>query len=170
MILKDLPSSQSLVKKSGRYPNMNIQATEGYLHLMRAGTLLRHGAERRVEKRGLSYGKFMVLAILQRMEEPMPVCTLARMAGVTTPTVSAVISGMVRDGLVERLEDSQDRRVVRIAMLPKGLETLDKVMPELFEYHQVVMGALTHEEQQSLLGLLLKLREGLDTCQEAGAN
>lgn len=166
MILKDMPSSQSLVKKSGRYPSMNIQATESYLHLMRAGTLLRHGAERRVEKRGLSYGKFMVLAILQRLDEPVPVCTLAKMAGVTTPTVSAVISGMVRDGLVERLEDAKDRRVVRIAMLSKGLKILDSVMPELFAYHQAVMGALTESELSALLELLLKLRSRLDACQE----
>lgn len=36
------------------------------------------------------------------------------------PTMTKLLDRMVRDGLVKRLPDAQDRRVVRIVMTPRG--------------------------------------------------
>jgi len=158
MILKELPSYQMLLEKAKRYPAMDIQVSEAYLHVLRTGTILHHSVERRLASHGISYGRFMILALLSRTKDPIPVCKLAEMAGVTTPTVSAVLSGMVRDGLVHREEDSTDRRVVRISLEPAGQRLLDTVIPGLLEYQAEVMADLDQEELKTVVALLSQVR------------
>lgn len=166
MILKELPSYQTLVERAKRYPTMNIAVAEAYLHVLRTGTLLHHCVERSLAKRGLSYGRFMILNLLSREPEPVPVCKLAEMVGVTTPTVSAVLSGMVRDGLAERIEDPADRRVVRIGLLPQGQRILDEMLPGIFTHQTEVMSGLDDEELKTLVTLLSKVRLDATNCSE----
>jgi len=158
MIRKELPSYQMLMEKAERYPAMDIGVCEAYLHVLRTGTLLHHTVERRLAAYGISYGRFMILALLSDSEGPVPVCKLAEMAGVTTPTVSAVLSGMVRDALVRREEDAIDRRVVRISLEPAGQKILDAVFPNLLLYQTQAMGGLDKEELKSVVTLLSKVR------------
>ncbi|MBI4804918.1 MAG: MarR family transcriptional regulator [Desulfovibrio sp.] len=169
MIIKELPSYQTLLEKAARYPTMNILVTEAYLHVLRTGTILHHCAERKLAKLGLSYGRFMILGLLSRVDGPVPVCKLAEMAGVTTPTVSAVLSGMVRDGLVERMEDSADRRIVRIGLCEEGQKILDEVLPGLFKQHAEVMNGLSEDELNTLIALLSKVRLDSGMCAEDAA-
>jgi len=166
MILKEMPSYQTLLEKAERYPTMDIQITEAYLHVLRTGTILHHCVERNLAKQGLSYGRFMILVLLTRQEDPIPVCKLAELAGVTTPTVSAVLSGMVRDGLIQRVEDPSDRRVVRIEMLPEGQRILDEVLPDLFVHQTAVMSRLDETELKTLMTLLGKVRLDVGKCSE----
>jgi len=166
MILKEMPSYQTLLEKAERYPTMDIQITEAYLHVLRTGTILHHCVERNLAKQGLSYGRFMILGLLSRQEDPIPVCKLAELAGVTTPTVSAVLSGMVRDGLIQRVEDPSDRRVVRIEMLPEGQRILDEVLPDLFVHQTAVMSRLDETELKTLMALLGKVRLDVGKCSE----
>jgi len=42
------------------------------------------------------------------------------MEGVTPPTMTRLVAGMVTDGLVERLPDASDRRIVRVAASDRG--------------------------------------------------
>jgi len=166
MILKELPSYQTLLEKAARYPTMDLMVTEAYLHVLRTGTILHHNAERRLGKQGLSYGRFMILCLLSMTPDPIPVCKLAEMAGVTTPTVSAVLSGMVRDNLVRREEAPEDRRVVRIGLTPAGQKVLDEVMPGMFENQSKAMSGLTQEELKTLISLLTKVRIETVQCAE----
>jgi len=158
MILKELPSYQMLLEKAERYPAMDIHVSEAYLHVLRTGTILHHCAERLLAAHGISYGRFMILALLSRSQGPISVCKLAEMAGVTTPTVSAVLSGMVRDGLVRREEDSSDRRVVRISLEPAGQKMLDTVIPHLLAYQAEVMADLDEEGLKHVVALLSQVR------------
>ena len=51
---------------------------------------------------------------------PRTIGTLATIEGVTPPTMTRLVAGMVSDGLVERLADESDRRVVRVAASDRG--------------------------------------------------
>jgi len=143
---------------------MDVAVAEAYLHVLRTGTILHHCIERTLTKRGLSYGRFMILNLLAREGDPQPVCKLAEMVGVTTPTVSAVLSGMVRDGLVERIEDPSDRRVVRIGLLTPGQRILDDVLPDLFTHQVNIMADLDKEELKTMVSLLAKVRLNNGNC------
>jgi DNA-binding MarR family transcriptional regulator len=49
---------------------------------------------------------------------------LAGLEGVTPPTMTRLVAAMVADGLVERLEDPADRRVVRVQASATGRSLL----------------------------------------------
>lgn len=71
MIIKELPSYQTLLGKAKRYPSMDIQVTDAYLHVLRTGTILQQCMERDMCKRGLSYRRFMLLGLLSRDVGPI---------------------------------------------------------------------------------------------------
>jgi len=164
MIIKDLPSYKTLLEYATRYPAMDVQVCEAYLHVVRTGIRLHHCVEQHLAKLGISYGRFMILSLLTRSDGPVPVCKLATMACVTTPTVSAVLSGMVRDGLVERVEDAADKRVVRIGLLPAGQKIIDDVVPGLLEHQTEVMSGLDDRELKTLVALLSLVRLDAGLC------
>jgi DNA-binding MarR family transcriptional regulator len=164
MIITRLPSHGTLLEMARRYPDMDTQVCEAYLRVLRTGMVLHHCLERSLARLGLSYGRFMLLCLLKQGQEPVPVCKLAGMAGVTTPTVSAVLAGMARDGLVERLEDASDKRVVRIGLLPAGQSVLDDVLPGHFVQQTEVMRGLEPDELNQLVTLLAKVRLDAGYC------
>ena len=51
---------------------------------------------------------------------PRTIGALATIEGVTPPTMTRLVAGMVADGLVDRLPDDADRRIVRVAASDRG--------------------------------------------------
>jgi len=51
---------------------------------------------------------------------------LAKLADVTTPTVTGLVDRMVGNGLVERTDDPQDRRIVRVKLTRKAKNLRDR--------------------------------------------
>jgi DNA-binding MarR family transcriptional regulator len=55
---------------------------------------------------------------------PRTIGALATMEGVTPPTMTRLVAAMAAEGLVERLEDPADRRVVRVQASETGRSLL----------------------------------------------
>ena len=72
-----------------------------------------------VGSRPLSLSQFTVLQIVDEQGDAT-VGELAAAAGVAAPTVTRMMDGLVRDGIVERQRDDGDRRVVRVRLTPAG--------------------------------------------------
>jgi DNA-binding MarR family transcriptional regulator len=101
----------------------------------------------------------MVLAALHlSANHPLPMSELARRVGVTTPTLTSVLSGMVRDELVTRRQDPTDRRTVLIAITQPAIDLLDRLLPVLCRRQARVMAELTDDERRELSRLLAKVR------------
>jgi DNA-binding MarR family transcriptional regulator len=56
---------------------------------------------------------------------PLTMTELAQAEQVRTPTVTRLVSALEADGLVERLPDERDRRVVRVRATPRGRTVLE---------------------------------------------
>ncbi len=68
-------------------------------------------AARRVHHSGISLGHLQILWILQE-HGPLPVSRLAEWLGIGVPNVTGLLDRMEQRGLVERVRDADDRRVV----------------------------------------------------------
>ena len=55
---------------------------------------------------------------------PRTIGELAGLEGVTPPTMTRLVAGMVADGLIDRREDPADRRVVRVQASATGRSLL----------------------------------------------
>jgi DNA-binding MarR family transcriptional regulator len=84
---------------------------------------------------------------------------LAEKAGVSRATMSGLINGLLRDGLVARKDDSQDRRSYSIILTAAGQNKLDEVMPDYYPRIKKIMGAVPEQQREDLLKQLILLKE-----------
>lgn len=61
-----------------------------------------------------------VLALYHLADEPLTAGALADRVGLTTGSITALVDRLVAHGLVDRMSDPADRRVVRIEMTTHG--------------------------------------------------
>ncbi len=86
---------------------------------------------------------------------------LSHMQNVKKNTISALISGLEEQGLLERSVDPADKRGCRLRITRAGRELVKSTAPERFEFMNQAVSALTSEEKDQLLVLLDKLRTSL---------
>jgi DNA-binding MarR family transcriptional regulator len=79
----------------------------------------RCAAARRVHHSGISLGHLQILWILQE-HGPLPVSRLADWLGIGVPNATGLLDRMEQRGLVERVRDAEDRRVVLARMTDLG--------------------------------------------------
>src|ERR1700733_280246 len=80
--MQTVPRLEVLEAKAKRYPQMDPVACEAYLMLRQVGDCMRSTLEKRLAVEGISHGRFMLLAILDRQpEKPLPASELAEDAG-----------------------------------------------------------------------------------------
>ena len=101
----------------------------------------------------------MVLAVLDRTpDQPLPASELADAAGVTKQTVTSLLDGLEKDGLVTRHPCTFDRRSVRVRLETKGRELLEQILPGMYRRQVEIMADLTADERRELARLLRKVR------------
>ncbi len=77
-------------------------------------------------------------------------------------TATDLIDRMERNELVLRIRDVDDRRVVRLQILPKGEKLVDEVIYRRKEYLAEILIAVNEEDQLHLLNSLKRLDEIMD--------
>jgi len=113
---------------------------------------------------GLNNASFDMLATLRRSGSPYqlsPNELLATMM-ITSGTMTNRIDQLVKSGLVERVDNQQDKRSVFIALTDKGFKTIDAAVTDhVATQHRLVEG-ITAEDfslMNSLMGNFLSLTE-----------
>lgn len=74
----------------------------------------------RLGAHGLSEGKFVLLFLLHDAREGLAPHEIADRAGVTRGTITGLLDGLERSGLVRRLSHGADRRKLTIRLTPEG--------------------------------------------------
>jgi DNA-binding MarR family transcriptional regulator len=81
---------------------------------------------------------------------PMTLGQLAAAEQVSPPTMSRIVTGLVRSRLVERLTDTEDARRVRIRATPSGERLLHQGRRRRIEYLARHLDGLTGQERATL--------------------
>jgi len=74
-------------------------------------------------------------------------------------TVARIVDGLERKGLVERIQDTIDRRQKRIRLTPDAKKLLAKLKPLALEVQVQVLDDITVKELESCSRVLLKIYE-----------
>jgi MarR family 2-MHQ and catechol resistance regulon transcriptional repressor len=83
---------------------------------------------------------------------------IGRELNVTSANVTYLIDGMVRDGLVNRCVNPNDRRVTFVELTPKGGQMAERLVPEIGRFMQEVVACLDEGEKRQLNQLLERVR------------
>jgi DNA-binding MarR family transcriptional regulator len=158
--LKDLPDANILKKFADRYPQAEVDSVIQFLNILRIGSDLSDVLDGFLEKHGLLQGRWWILILLMREDNLTSTpSTLATKAGVSRATVTGLIDGLERDGLVVRLPDKIDRRKYSIKLTDAGQQKLDDVMPDYYKRVRNLMAVIPAIERDVLMSQLLKLKE-----------
>jgi DNA-binding MarR family transcriptional regulator len=132
--------------------------------ISRLRSMLAHKIDAELAKHGLSCPSFDVLATLRRSGAPYQLSPGDLLAStmVTSGTMTNRIDQLEKAGLVERLDNPEDRRGVIIALTAKGFEVVEAaVTAHVANQHRLVSG-LDQEERRALDGLLSKFLRALE--------
>lgn len=72
-------------------------------------------------------------------------------------TATDLIDRMERNGLIERVRDTADRRVIRLKVLPKGEAVIDEVLEARQGYLASILSELDAADKERLIGALEQL-------------
>lgn len=76
-------------------------------------------------------------------------------------TVTDLIDRMEKTELVSRMKDSKDKRIVRLKVLTKGFDVVNKVLSRRREFLAGRLTSLTDEEKDKLDIMLQRLHEAM---------
>lgn len=104
---------------------------------------------------------FRILMLLSQNQEPLTMSELSAELEVPMSTATRIVDGLVKGGMAERVNDPNDRRVVRVRMSQNGQELYEAGMAHSQQRIIRLLKDFTPEEQAQLLKLMNKLFEAL---------
>jgi DNA-binding MarR family transcriptional regulator len=145
-------------------PDLDVEPLEVLSRVSRLARHLELARKEALEQLALPQWQFDVLTALRRAGAPYEMTPGELMAEtlVTSGTMTHRVDQMAAAGLVSRLPDPNDGRVVRVRLTPRGRAAVDGAMGNLLERERVLLGRLTPAEQAGLAALLRTLLEGFD--------
>lgn len=130
--------------------------------LLRLAKRLLTGFAEQFAMHGLSPGRYALLMALKASPTPIAPSELADRLGVTRATVTGLIAGLARDGLVAYAEaDANDRRRKAIALTDVGSGLLETVAPDIFRQMTALLSPLEASEKGALAAIIHKIEGGL---------
>lgn len=167
--LRDLPRYETLATFARRYPDMDIEAVDAFLWLMRVGADFMEALDRYLGDHGLSQGRWITLVLLMREKDGTSSASeLAAKAGVTRATMTGLLDGLERDALIERIPSVRDRRSNRIHLTAAGERCLDEVMPGYYRLISRLMRPLDTAGRRTLADILRQITQ-VDAVPRNGA-
>jgi len=117
-------------------------------------TLLKKCEDQIFEGYGLTTEQFAVLSAIDYFGGPVKVTTIALWLERSTNSVSMLVDRMVKAGLLRRVRDRNDRRVMNVFIASKGKGALKPATVASLDVVRKIMSPLSFEEGGTLLSLL----------------
>ncbi len=109
---------------------------------------------------------YRIFILLSQNEEPLAMGRLSSELDVPLSTATRIVDGLVQAGMVERVNDPGDRRVVRVGMSENGRELYEAGMAYNKQRIANFLNVFTAEEQEQLLKLMNKLFDAFMNVQK----
>ena len=114
-------------------------------------------------KAGISQAQGSVLVVLKSVGRPLPLSRLARLLVQEAQSVTSLVDRLEGRGLVQRVPDSRDRRVINVQLTKEGDALFERIYPGALQGITEIFGHLSPEELSVLTDSLRKLRNrGVD--------
>ena len=146
-----------------RGPENQVRALNAFITLARASEAVAARLQRDLAGKRLTTSQFGVIEALLHLG---PLCQ-GELAGKllrSGASMTSVVEGLEKRGLVVRQRTEEDKRFVRVALTGKGRRLIQEIFPGHAETVTRLFGVLTEEEQEQLRRLCRKLGIGVGTA------
>ena len=156
------PRQQLLLDLARQVPNADFPSIQTYSVFAQVARELLTQQQAFLVRYELSEGRFSVLQLLrQAPQSRLTPSALAHAADVTRGTMTGLLAGMERSGLVTRTQHPEDGRMVHIELTERALELFERILPERISHIMRFMSILTEDEKRQLRTLLDKVERSL---------
>jgi DNA-binding MarR family transcriptional regulator len=116
------------------------------------------------QMRSLEEGGFSSLAALSMLDSagPCRITELAVREGISQPSMTAMVTRLERQGLVERRRDPSDARVVLVAITDAGSDMLRRRRAAHIDFLSRLIAAMPPDEQHAVAGAATALHHLTD--------
>lgn len=129
-------------------------------HLRKVDYIIRRKGREILSDFNITVPQFTALQILINRGD-MTIGELSQNMALACSTITDLIDRMEKAELVARKKDEKDKRVVRIEVLPKGFDILEKVLNKRIDFLNSKLGNFSHDEKLSLNSGLKALYEAM---------
>ena len=131
-----------------------------WLRLLTCSQLIERQVRSRLRSRfGITLPRFDLLSQLERHPRGLKMNELSRLLMVTGGNVTGIVDQLVKEGLVERLDDTRDRRAWRVKLTRAG----DKAFAEMARAHEEwvvgLLSGVSRRDSDALMQLLARLKQ-----------
>ena len=169
LTLRDTPALEALGRRRAALGHIDPAALTAAQDFLRVAKRMLGAFGEAFGVHGLSPGRYAVLMALDVQRPSMAPSEIAALLGVTRATVTGLIDGLMRDGLVVCTTEGSDRRRKAIAMTRKGEALIDVVVPDIFKRMADLTAPLSPDERRMAVRLLGKVEDGLAAARTAEA-
>jgi DNA-binding MarR family transcriptional regulator len=147
-------------------PDTGSATVDAILH---AAHRFRQGADAELRAQGLSLSSYKALRALDA--DPCSMRTLSEVLKVAPRTITDIVDGLEKHGLVERSAHPHDRRVTLIRITAEGSTQRRRARRAVERVVSASIGSLAEDEQETLVALLERVdpRSGAAAAAEVGA-
>ncbi|MBE1878249.1 MarR family winged helix-turn-helix transcriptional regulator [Myceligenerans pegani] len=122
----------------------------------RVAKVLAREFDERLAEVGVSFPRARVLVEVARLG-PIRVTDVAAAVGIAQGTASSLLDALVRDGLVERVQDSADRRVTKMVATPEGEQQSETWLQAYQAAAEELFAPLPRSRRAELLAIMAEL-------------
>lgn len=109
---------------------------------------------------GITPLQFVVIALLWE-EDGLPTSAITKRLQQLGGTMTGVLDGLERRGLIRRQRDEIDRRVYKIWLTESGEKLTEQLMPTAVEFRKGLLSFLSKEEEEIFTRLVDKMIQDL---------
>lgn len=141
--------------------NIELERLVPYL-VFRISRRLNANVSTQMRDEGVTIHRWRVLSVLAD-KGPCSLSEVARITVLGQSVSSRVADQMVRDDLVRRTVSGVDRRATTLSLTPRGKALFDRLWPLYSEHGRRAVESLSENEQRTLVRLLRKVLDGMDS-------
>ncbi len=167
--IEKLPKYEMMRRRAKEFINADDDTAETYWLFLHVARQILSTFQSRLERYGLSDGKMVILLLLRHApNNTLTPSELAERCEVTRGTITGLLDGLERSGLIARKNHPEDRRMLTIQLTEQGLAFIDEVMPQHFRrFSEMIQRAdLSKDEQQQFMAILKKVMQGIPALLE----
>src|SRR5260370_13259938 len=168
LVPKEFAPHEMLLRAARQYKTIDASALETLFVLMRVSGDLQAALQVHFNRYKISPGRFAVLASLEfgKLADDAGPCELADHLGVTSATMTGLLDGLERDGLIARVDHPEDRRRMKVLLTTAGKRYLEQILPDHFRRTSALMANLSAGERRQLIQLLHKVGQEISALRE----
>lgn len=150
--LKEIEQARSIA------PDINALAHYLMYVLTRVNRNLELAINRNMDSYGLTTGRYLVIEIAYRAgEKGIASSALAETLGVKRATITGLLDNLEKDGLIERVRRTQDKRRIDIRATQKAEDYLKSILPDHCSRVDQTFSNFTEKELHDATQFMFKL-------------